>query len=281
MEKILLLEGRKFSSLRGSVGHILDNGREEVVFESLHIPPDVEIEKAYPLKALRKVFKEEPNRAKKVEIAERFIRLVETDVGKKKIRKNASWKEIVLSYPEEVGMEEVEADLERLLTAFREVFGFEPAGVFAVHRHEGRVHFHYIFSTRDLKTGKKIDLKPAKWIQLVGKVVGKGVIREIEKARKRGGGRVALKWIRVLQVKLVQSAGVNLSSEEAYRLAKTFVRGAKKIGLPKKEILFFIKHFEENPEENFQYLLEVVHEISRVSEIRSGLKERNRKMRRR
>lgn len=279
MNKVLLLEGRKFSSLKGSINHILNNDREEVVFEGIYIPPGIGEEKEAPLVGIKEIFKKTEDRKKKIEIAERFIRLVETDLGKKRIRKNASWKEIVLSYPQDEDIEEVRKDLSRFLKVFEEEFGFRPAGVFAIHRHEGRVHFHYIFSTRNLKTGKKVDLKPSKWIQVVGNVVGKGVIREIEKTRKSGGGRVALKWIRVLAVKLVQLIG--LSSEEAYKQARLFVRGAKKLSIPKKEIMQFIKHFEENPEENYQILLEVISEFEKATELKRSIKTSNRRRRKR
>lgn len=281
---VVRLTGKKFSSLKSSIKHIVANEKEKVlrVIPVMKYSSDMDI-KFKMLETLKKEitreyisYKEkegEEAEAKKKELIEalaNWIKLAETDLSSKKIRKNASFKEIVIAYEDDSKeKEEIIEDFKRFLNAFYSEYGFYPIGVLAIHEHEGRKHLHFIFSTRDLMKGKKVELKREKWFHVLEKYLGRDVYVEKILKRAKKIGNIPLKWIKHMQQVLI--AKFNVEPSEAEKLAKEFVRSCRKLNIPKKDIRGYIKALANGEAESLEVVKAIVEKAKALEESRKEL----------
>jgi len=96
------------------------------------------------------------------------FRKIETQNGRKNLRKDASFFEIVISYEESKDEEAIKEDIRELLFLLEEYFGVDFNQfkyTYFIHHKKGRTHVHFLFTARN-KEGKKIKPKPSQFARL-------------------------------------------------------------------------------------------------------------------
>ena len=96
------------------------------------------------------------------------FRKIETQNGRKNLRKDASFYEIVISYEEYKNKEEIKEDLGYLLRLLEEHFQLDlnqTRFIYFLHHKKGHSHIHFLFTGRT-KEGKKIKPKPGQFKKL-------------------------------------------------------------------------------------------------------------------
>ena len=227
----LRIENRKINNLQWLLMHLENPPTEEVLRVGWKIPKEGLEE--WELTALQKVqerYKTAKGYKERVKILKEVFREYESEFGRKSLRKDASLREVVMSFEEGKGVERVKEEFNKLLRVLEKELGFIPFGLIYLHRKEGRYHIHYLLSVKDPKTRKKVNLYRHKWFKIVEEVLDEESKKQLRK--KQSVGNIPLWLIRKIARKVEKEVG----KEEADRLSRELVRGLRKLGVKRKYI---------------------------------------------
>lgn len=167
---------------------------------------------------------------RKVEELYARLRKIETDEGRRNLRRNASLVEFVIAFDRRLEGGEIDGELKRFFSAVEEVAKI-PArekSVYFVHEKWGRTHVHVLVVPRRAD-GKKVNISPGVYKQIVRKyaphmlpvVMGKRVgvyplqfIRELEKRHGTEWTKEFVRLCRRHDVKKSQFKAVVVAGKE-------------------------------------------------------------------
>jgi len=215
---VVRLENRKINSLNSYEKHLISPPNEEVIRGFQFITPNglSEIEATF----LKKNAKRIPD----------FFKSFESEFGKKRIRKDASIREVIIAFEEGVELEKAEEELKKFLAILKQKLGFFPIGLGFFHRKDGRIHVHFLFSLKNPETKKKVNLNRGLWFQILDQFLDK----ESKKRLKRGKtiGNIPLWVVR----KIARAFEEKFEPKEADRYARELVRMLRRLGVKKSTI---------------------------------------------
>ena len=227
----LRIENRKIKNLQWLLMHLENPPTEEVLKVGWKIPREGLEE--WELTALQKVqerYKTAKGYKERVKILKEVFKEYESEFGRRSLRKDASLREIIMSFEEGKGLERVKEELNNLIRVLEKELGFVPFGLVYLHRKEGRYHIHYLLSTKNPKTRKKVNLYRHKWFKIVEETLDEESRKQLRKKQKVGN--IPLWLIRKIARKVEKEVG----KEEADRLSRELVRGLRKLGVKRKYI---------------------------------------------
>jgi hypothetical protein len=221
-------------------------------------------------KALRHRSKGLGDPDKVVELVKSHLRSWETLFGKKNLRKNASLVEFVISYETDKAEWEMIDDLERFLRIVSDITGIEVGdlkeiqpGLFLgknlavfFHKKNERSHMHVLIVPRR-SDGKKVNLKPAMFRQILEKFLPREVLEKVKRTGKRIGAYPL--WVYR-----------ELERRHGEEWAKRFLKKCRQFRIPTPRLVFVVnRRREKELEEELKRLEEILKKEEKQRRLRN------------
>ena len=190
------------------------------------------------------------NLEKEVENLYAKLRKIETEEGKRNLRKNASLVEFVLAFDRSLDDEKLEEELKRFFSTVEEITGIPVRwrSVYFVHEKGGRTHMHILIVPRRWD-GKKVNISPGIYKRIVeeyaphmlpvikSKRVGVYPLQLIRELERRHGKKWAKEFVHLCrkhevkksQFKAVVVAGKEEELYEELKRLERVVREAREV----------------------------------------------------
>jgi len=263
---VVRIENRKIQSLQGIVKHLISPPNEEVKSYRWIIPKEgIKEEEEVLLKGLKREFEEEGDIKKKALKGVHLFKTYESDFGLKKIRKDASVREVIIAFEEGKGIEEVREEFKRFMEVLEGEIGFKPFGVSFLHYKDGRYHVHFLLSLKNPKTRKKVNLSRGVWFRILDRFLDKESKKELKKGKTIGN--IPL-W---LVKKIARNLEEELKPSEAEKVAKELVRILRKLGVKKKLVFEVAKKGAKEILEVYARAKKKLEELGEFEETLKGL----------
>ena len=200
--------------------------------------------------ALRHRLKGIENLEKEVEGLYAKLRRIETDEGKRNLRKNASLVEFVLAFDRSLNDEELDKEIERFFSTVENItkIPVKWRSAYFVHEKGGRTHVHILIVPRRWD-GKKVNISPGIYKRIVeeyaphmlpvikSKRIGVYPLQLIRELERRHGREWAKEFVHLCrkhdvkksQFKAVVVAGKELELYEELKRLEKVVREAREV----------------------------------------------------